>query len=341
MVSDTSHTPTVVVVFGATGDLMARKITPALFSLYLKKKLPSLFRIVGFSRRDMTDSAFRAHVMRMLKKQDLYKNNTKKAEEFCEMFFYEKGEFNTPEHYTHLSKELGNVDNTWNACSNKLFYLAVPPEYYGTIFTHLHNSGLTDPCSHEEGWTRVLVEKPFGNDLQTALKLEKQLSKLFKEEQIYRIDHYLGKEMLQNILAFRFGNNFLEESWTNKHIERIDIRVLETLGVEKRGAFYDGLGAVKDVGQNHLLQMLALVTMDNPISLTASAIRTKRGELLQSLVIPEKQEVVRTTVRGQYEGYREINGVESDSFMETYFKVKARLSSSRWDNVPIYISSGK
>jgi len=334
--------PTVIVVFGATGDLMARKITPALFSLHLKKKLPPMFKVIGVSRRGMTHDSFREHVMRMVKKPAGDAHCSEESmRSFCRMFFYQRGEFANSDHYKGLAAEMGRIDGEWHVCSNKLFYLAVPPEYYTEIFTHLHSSGLTDPCSPDEGWTRLLVEKPFGRDLQTARELESQLSSLFKEEQIYRIDHYLGKEMLQNILAFRFGNNFLEESWTNNHIERIDIRVLETLGIEQRGAFYDGLGALKDVGQNHVLQMLALVTMDNPISLTASAIRTKRAELLQSLVIPSDEDIRQSTMRGQYEGYRDIQGVSKDSDVETFFKVRACLSNSRWDGVPIFLSSGK
>lgn len=333
--------PTVIVVYGATGDLMARKITPALFNLYLKNRLPPMFRVIGVSRRDIKNEEFRTHIRSLLKSHPSTRGHKKEVEAFSRMFFYVPGEFSNQSDYQTLAIEMGRIDGAWNVCSNKLFYLAVPPEYYKQIFTHLHKTGLTEPCSPEEGWTRVLVEKPFGRDYKTAQELERVLSKLFKEEQIYRIDHYLGKDMLQNILAFRFGNNFLEESWSNKHIERIDIRLIESIDASKRGAFYDSLGALKDVGQNHLLQMMALVTMDNPVSLTASAIRTKRAELLESLVPPDAHTIRTATMRAQYQGYRRHAGVARDSDIETYFKVRAYLANSRWEGVPIYLSSGK
>lgn len=338
---DKRHLPTVVVVFGATGDLMARKITPALFDLFTKGELPHMFRVVGVSRRAWKTEDFREHVENILKnhvKDDSHKVLIRK---FTNFFFYNQGKFEVRRDYDALARDMGYIDEEWKVCSNKLFYLAVPPEHYKTILTSLHDSHLTDPCSPEEGWTRVLVEKPFGKDLKTARELDFLLGKLFKEEQIYRIDHYLGKEMLQNIITFRFANNFLEKSWSGDFIKRIDIRLLESLGVEKRGSFYDGLGALRDVGQNHLLQMLALVTMENPQAFTAHAIRTGRARTLATLKLPTTQDVQKGTIRAQYDGYRKIEGVDSKSQKETYFKVKAELTNPRWQGVPIYLSSGK
>ena len=255
-----------------------------------------MFRVVGVSRRAWKSDDFRLHVEKIL--HDHVKDETQKGliPKFINLFFYNQGKFESRRDYDALARDMGYIDQEWKVCSNKLFYLAVPPEHYKTILTYLHDSHLTDPCSPEEGWTRVLVEKPFGKDLQTARELDFLLGKLFKEEQIYRIDHYLGKEMLQNIITFRFANNFLEKSWDGDSIERIDIRLLESLGVEKRGSFYDGLGALRDVGQNHLLQMLALITMENPQAFTAHAIRTSRARVLSTVKLPTVMEVKSGTI---------------------------------------------
>jgi glucose-6-phosphate 1-dehydrogenase len=240
-----------------------------------------------------------------------------------------------------LAKDLGRIDDAWMTCANKLYYLAVPPNYYKKILMNLEKSGLTEPCSPEEGWTRVIVEKPFGKDLKNANELDSLLGRLFKEEQIYRIDHYLGKEMLLNILAFRFSNNIFEQSWNNKYIDSIAIKLLETAGVEDRGAFYDGVGTLRDVGQNHLVQMLALVTMENPGSFVSGTIRKKREDLLQTLVNPNLEDIKASTFRAQYTGYDKIEGVEKGSKTETYFKAKMYLDHPRWEGIPITLEAGK
>ena len=333
--------PTVLVIFGATGDLMTKKITPALYNLFLKGKLPKLFRIVGVARRPLSREEFQKHITRILEKNETFSIQKRLTEEFLNYFYYHQGTFDQEKDYTTLAKELGRVDDEWKVCSNKLFYLSVPPQYYETIFRNLASSGLTIPCGPDEGWTRVLVEKPFGKDLKTAERLDKLLAKLFKEEQIYRIDHYLAKEMLQNILLFRFSNNLLEPSWNSKYIERIDIRLFEKIGVEGRGAFYDGLGALRDVGQNHLLQMLALVTMDKPARIDADCVRRNRSEILKTLEKPTNEEIKFHTFRAQYDGYSSVDGVKKNSKSETYFKTRAFLDNPRWRSVPIYMESGK
>lgn len=337
----TKNIPTVIIVFGATGDLMAKKIVPSLFHLYKGGRLPKLLHIIGFSRRDIDEKGFTDLVLSFLKNHEEINSKDKDVEKFFSLFSYRKGDFGELKSYRQLSEVLGRVDNKWNACSNKLFYLAVPPQYYGPIFENLSASGLTIPCSPEEGWTRVLVEKPFGNDLSTSENLDILLGKLFKEEQVYRIDHYLAKEMLQNILSFRFSNTLFEQSWNNKYIEKIEIRLLEKNGVEKRGIFYDGLGALRDVGQNHLLQMLALITMDNPVVFDSENVRQKRAEVLESLEPLTSDLIKKETFRAQHEGYRKIEHVKPNSITETYFKVKARLNSARWQGVPIILESGK
>lgn len=331
--------PTVFIIFGATGDLMAKKIAPALFQLYENKKLPAMFKIIGFSRRNLTQDEFKSHVRHILKSNK--KNSEEHIESFLNFFMYHQGEFDMLDSYSTLAEYLGRVDGEWKACSNKLFYLAVPPKNYKTIFEHLKSSGLTLPCSPEEGWTRVIVEKPFGKNAETAQELDTLLGKLFKEEQIYRIDHYLGKDMLQNILTFRFNNDLFEREWDSKHIEKIEIKFLESMGTEGREVFYEGVGALRDVGQNHMLQMLAFITMDQPDSFTAVDVRQQRMKTLQKLKPMTDTEVLSKTFRGQYVGYTASEGIPTSSKTETYFKVIAELLGERWKGVPIILEAGK
>ncbi|MDO8557321.1 MAG: glucose-6-phosphate dehydrogenase [Candidatus Jorgensenbacteria bacterium] len=333
--------PTIMVVLGATGDLMAKKIVPALFHLHKEQALPSRFRLVGVSRRNWQDSDFKKHVKSIIgdaipKAARLARNG------FLNLTSYHQLTFSEESNYRVLGKILKQIDDEWGQCSNKLFYLSVPPQFYSVIFNNLHQSGLTKPCGGSgEGWTRVIVEKPFGSDRKSAKALDKQLSKLFKEEQIYRIDHYLAKEMFQNIIAFRFGNNLFEAEWGRKFIQSIHIRLFESKGVEDRGEFYDGVGALRDVGQNHLLEILALLTMKRPESYDAAAIRTARTKLLKTLIAPTIADAATNSFRAQYEGYRTIRGVASDSDTETYFRVRGFLSAPQWKSVPIIMEGGK
>ncbi len=337
----TNDFPTILVIFGATGDLMGKKIIPALYDLFLQGKLPTLFQIVGFSHRAISEIEFKGMVMEMIKQYKGIGISAEKTEAFMARISYCQGDFEKREGYDSLSKRLGFIDGNWKLCANKLFYLAVPPQFYKGIFTHLHGSGLTIPCGPEEGWTRVIVEKPFGRDLKTAEELDRLLGKMFKEVQIYRIDHYLAKEMVQNIVSFRFSNNLFERTWNKDSIKKIEIRAWEKVGVENRGAFYEGVGALRDFGQNHLLQMLAFVTMPQPSNLSAEAIRQSRAEVLKTLIIPKAVEVKKNSFRAQYEGYRNIVGVSPDSQVETYFKIKAMLAHPSWEGVPIVLESGK
>jgi len=331
--------PTVFVILGATGDLIAKKIVPALFELYRKNKLPKLLSTIGFSRKKLSNEAFRKHVAHIIRDRGLSADE-KLISSFLASFSYQQARFKNLEDYQELAKTLGRIDDKWKVCANKLFYLAVPPKHYKTIFVNLDKSDLTEPCSPEEGWTRVLVEKPFGKDLKTAEELDAMLGKIFREEQIFRIDHYLGKEMLQNILAFRFSNNIFEHSWNNKNIDKIEIKILEKTGVEGRGVFYDGVGALRDVGQNHLLQMLALVTMDNPESFEGSAIRRRREAILSTVRSPSKKDIG-NSYRAQYDGYQDVGGVAKGSKTETYFKIKLDLRDPRWEGVAFTLEAGK
>lgn len=331
--------PTVFIVFGATGDLMSKKIVPALYSLYKEKRLPELLTIIGSARREFTNDEFRDYVKSILIDRNIETEETLSS--FLAHFEYHKAEFTNPDDYQLLAQKLGRIDGEWQACSNKLFYIAVPPQSYELLFTQLSSSGLTVPCGPDEGWTRVIVEKPFGDDYETAEKIDQMLWKLFKEEQIYRIDHYLAKEMLQNILVFRFTNNLLEKVWTNSEIESIDIKLFEKLGVENRGAFYEKVGALKDVGQNHILQLLSLVTMENPITLESEKVRVTRSKILQFLPDLTDNEIINNTKRYQYKGYRDTEDVSKDSTVETFFDINFSLTHPRWKDVKVRARSGK
>lgn len=331
--------PAVFVIFGATGDLIEKKIAPSLFRLYKNKKLPQLLRVIGISRREYTTESFRNHIRDILAKSENPENNDLQA--FLNIFEYMSGDFYERNIYESLAEILGRTETEWKACSNKLYYLAVPPLHYETIIANLKEVGLNTPCSDAEGYARVLLEKPFGRDEKTAQALEVTLQSAFSQEQIYRIDHYLGKKMIQNLLAFRFSNTIFEGAWSNKYIEKVEIKLLEGGDVSGRGAFYDALGAFRDVGQNHLLEIAAHIAMDNPEDFSAGPVRRSRAQILQKLKVPTREDISRRTFRGQYEGYKNTEGVSSDSTMETYFKIEAEFDDPRWYGVPFVLESGK
>ncbi|MDD2807143.1 MAG: glucose-6-phosphate dehydrogenase [Patescibacteria group bacterium] len=335
------NAPTILIVLGATGDLMARKIVPSLFHLFDHNNLPQRFKVVGFARRSLTDTDFQEHVHQNLIEHSLPKDNQPPTAEFLKIFSYFQGNFEDVSAYQNLAKALDKIDAEWGVCANKLFYLAVPPEQFEIIFTNLKLSGLNVPCSPQTGWTRMLIEKPFGRDLKTAERMLDQVSKFFKDEQVYLIDHYLAKEILQGIVPFRFSNNLLEDSWDNTAIEKIEIKLLEKLGAEKRGKFYDNVGALRDVGQNHLLEMLAVLTMEYPEDMDPYDLRHKRAAIIEKLKPWTKTEIIENTFRAQYDSYQQIVGVDSNSQVETYFKLKTELIDKRWRGVPIFLESGK
>lgn len=332
--------PLTVIIFGATGDLAKKKLIPALFDLYTKKMLPDNFRIVGFSRKDIPHKDYRDFVIGILDK----KENEEMKKTFAECISYTKGDISDLDTYRDLALYLGEVDAEMGICSNKLFYLAVPPTLYETSFTFLSESGMATPCvvsdDDENHWTRVLVEKPFGSDQETAQRLDLLLGKLFSEEQIFRIDHYLAKESVQNIISFRFANSFFEPVWNKDYIERVDIKLYEKNDVSERGAFYDSIGALRDVGQNHILQMLALVAMEDPKELAPKEIREARYEVLKNTK-PFHSELESCFTRGQYNDYEKGLGVNPESKTETYFKIKMAVDTDRFRAVPFYLESGK
>lgn len=324
--------PTTLVIFGATGDLAKQKLFPALSSMFEKRMLPVQFQVVGFARSPLSISEFRHFISSSIKN---------KSNKFLGKTMYEAGLFEDVSAYKNLGKTLLTLDQKFRNCSNKLFYLAVAPKYYHTILENLAISGLTIPCSDSDGWTRVLVEKPFGEDAQAAQGLDGLLSQMFYEEQIFRIDHYLARETMQNILSFRFSNAIFEPIWNSSYIDRVTIKLLEKEGIRERGTFYDEIGALRDVGQNHLLQMLALVAMDHPRKLQASSIRKERAKILEALRPMKESEVKQDAVRGQYEGFRKLKGVKKDSQTETYFHVISYIDNARWSGVPFKLESGK
>ncbi len=332
--------PTAIILLGATGDLAQKKLLPALMELFEKDILPEKLSILAFSRDEMSNEEYRLFVRKYINvKNKKYKNET--IENFLNHFSYVQGFFDDKNAYEKIKKTLDEYDEKIGTCSSKLFYLAVPPIFYDTIFEQLSSVKLEQPCAIGEGWTRILVEKPFGKDLENAKYLDNKLSKLFNEEQIYRIDHYLAKDALQNIIAFRFSNVLFEGMWNNKFVESVYIKVFENFDVENRGAFFDGVGALRDVGQNHILQMIALIAMKHPEKLEAKSVRNKRAEILQSLKMPEKNDYGKNIIKGQYEGYRDTKDVSENSKTETYFALKTFIENKDWSGVPFYIEHGK
>ncbi|MEK7213918.1 MAG: glucose-6-phosphate dehydrogenase [Patescibacteria group bacterium] len=333
-------TSTIFIIFGITGDLAGRKLLPALLSLYVKKQLPLKFAIVGFSRRLFSKEEFRDYIRGHINiRSGQFKEEDIKH--FIDHMYYEQGLFDKSESYSNLAFRLKTIDDGFKQCSNKLFHLSIPPILYESIFDFLSRSSLTIPCRGNEGWTRILVEKPFGNDIDTAKRIDKKLGEHFDENQIFRIDHYLAKEALQNILAFRFTNSLFEPLWNHNHIDKIHIKLLEKIGVENRGAFYDNIGALKDVGQNHMLQMLALVAMEAPDKFDAENIRKERSKILNHLMPITPKNVGSRIVKGQYEGYRLEQGVREYTKTETYFRLETYINTPRWKDIPFYLESGK
>lgn len=327
--------PTIITIFGVTGDLTERKLLPALYNLMREKKLPKDFYIVGFARRDWTDKILKEHIAEAVQKHvPDYQGNILTA--LTKKVYYVKGDFSEKADYTRLREFLNSLEKRKGSHINKVFYLATAPSYYPTIFEELGVSGLHHCCGVEE--SRVLIEKPFGKDAKSASHLNKILQKHFEESQIYRIDHYLGKEPVQNILTFRFGNGIFEHLWNRRYIDNIQISVMEELGVENRAGYYEESGVLLDMVQNHILQLIALICMEEPYSLDPEDIRDKKFEFLRKVhLFTGKQDVV----KAQYTGYRNEPKVSKKSLTETFAALKFNINNSRWNGVPIYVRSGK
>lgn len=336
-------------LFGATGDLARRKLFPALFSLYKEGKLAEDFAVVGLARRVRTDEQFQAEVYESIKEFCRYKSDDAELwDRFAQHFVYMPLDIKDVEGFRELSRLTERLDQRFGIPGNRLFYLALAPELFGPVSFNLREGGLLE----SSGWHRVVIEKPFGYDLPSAQKLNEQINQVFKEEEIFRIDHYLGKEMVQNIEVIRFANAFFEPLWNNKHIANVQITLSETVGVEDRGGYYDKSGALRDMGQNHMLQMLTMIAMEPPSRLHGEDIRDEKVKVLRSLrQYATPGDVREQVVRGQYSegvhrgkplpGYRQEESVSSDSVTETYFAAKVFVDNFRWAGVPFYIRTGK
>jgi glucose-6-phosphate 1-dehydrogenase len=323
-------TPFILVIFGATGDLAQNKLMPSLFSLFKENLLPEEFFIVGFSRRDFAIEDF--HKYFATEKEDA------KWPDFTKHLLYQSGSFEEKDGYQKLNSQLEEIDKKMGACVARFFYLATPPDHYETILDNLVKTKLSEGCGHEgSNWTRVIIEKPFGKDLETAIHLDKKLAEIFAEKQIFRVDHYLGKETVQNMLAFRFANGIFEPVWNSQFIDHIQITLAEESGIGNRGRLFDGLGELRDMAQNHLMQLLAAVAMDQPKSFTKEDLRDARAKVISSMKVAQGESVV----KGQYEAYRKEENVAPNSQTETFVGMKLFVETERFKGVPFYIRAGK
>jgi glucose-6-phosphate 1-dehydrogenase len=326
--------PTSIVIFGASGDLTKRKLIPSLFNLFCKGRLPKMFRIVGYGTTDFTDETFREHLKEGMKEFSDIKFSDKEWADFASQLAYLKSGY-TKEEYEKLNKFL----EAWQGEEgNRVYYMATPPDVFPKIIDLL---GDTKQLKEDHGYRRVVIEKPFGTDLESARKLNEQIHRVLRETQIYRIDHYLGKETVQNILVTRFANTIFEPLWNRNYIDHVEISVAETVGVEHRAKFYDKIGILRDMFQNHLLQLLMLVAMEPPVSFEATALRNEKVKVLSAISPMKEEEIVRATVRGQYKGYREEEGTDPNSTTPTFGAVRLFVNNWRWQGVPFYLRSGK
>jgi glucose-6-phosphate 1-dehydrogenase len=342
--------PCSIVIFGASGDLTARKLIPAFYHLHKDKQMPPSYRVIGFARREKTDASWRDELRQAL---DQF-SRTKPVDdavwqEFSKNLSYCQGDLTDSAAYEKLQKQLAAFGSE-PLRQNLLFYLAISPSQFGQVIQQVHQAGLL----HKEdgpGWQRIVIEKPFGHDLESARQLNRELTNYAREQQVYRIDHYLGKETVQNILMFRFSNAIFERLWNRDTVDHVQIIVGEKLGVGDRGGYYEEAGALRDMVQNHMLQVMSLITMEPPVSLDAEPIRDEKVKLLKSLRPLKPEDVARQVVRGQYfagtvdgearPGYRQETKVKPDSNVETYVALKLFIDNWRWSGVPFYLRTGK
>lgn len=342
--------PCTIIIFGASGDLTARKLIPACYHLFLEKQMPSPVRIIGFARREKPDVEWRKELRKDLDQFSRTKPVDEKVwEEFSKNVIYCQGDFNDLAAFKKLEKQLASFGDE-RLRNNLLFYLATSPSQFGEIAEQLDAAGLLQK-NQSKGWQRLVVEKPFGHDLASALELNNVLTKHASEKQVFRIDHYLGKETVQNILTFRFSNSIFERLWNRDSVDHIQITVSEKLGVGGRGGYYEEAGALRDMFQNHILQVLSLVAMEPPVALEAEPIRDEKVKLLKSIRAMKPEDVSKQVVRGQYfagaidgqqrPGYRQETKVKPDSNVETYAALKLFIDNWRWSGVPFYVRTGK
>jgi len=342
--------PCSIIIFGASGDLTSRKLIPAFYHLYKEKQMPADFRIIGFARREKTDASWRDELRQALDQFSRTKPVDDKIwREFSQHIFYCQGDITDEAAYKKLEQRVASFGRELLR-RNILFYLATLPSQFGDVVEHVHRAGLLKK-ENGAGWQRIVVEKPFGHDLASAHQLNSELTRYAREQQVFRIDHYLGKETVQNILMFRFSNSIFERLWNRDSIDHVQLTVSEQLGVGQRGGYYEEAGALRDMVQNHLLQVLALVAMEPPVSLEAEPIRDEKVKLLKSIRPLQPENMARQVVRGQYfagnmngelrPGYRQEPKVKPDSNVETYVALKLFIDNWRWSGVPFYLRTGK
>jgi glucose-6-phosphate 1-dehydrogenase len=343
--------PCTIVIFGASGDLVQRKLIPALYGLAADKSLARKFAVVGFARTPMSDEAFQAKAAESTRdSSDSGKVEEDVLKTFAQSFSYVSGDYDKPEGFQKLAKHLDEIDKKFQLGGNRLYYLATPPEVYPLIIEQLRKAGLAKP-GNEKSWVRIIIEKPFGHDLESAVKLNKAVLCVFDEPQVYRIDHYLGKDTVQNLLVLRFGNGIFEPIWNRNFVDHVQITASEALGVEQRASFYENTGAVRDMIQSHMLQLTALVALEPPAVFDATAVRNEKIKVLQSMRGFTPESVAQDVVRGQYgpgtvdgkstPGYRQEKGVKPESATETFAAIKLQVDNWRWAGVPFYLRTGK
>ncbi len=345
--------PCTIVVFGATGDLTGRKLIPALYNLARDGHMPSRFSIVGFARRPKADDEFRNDLFDALKEfSRTHPDHREEADNFLHNVTYQTGQLDSVEDFRALAARLDELEKEKNLPGNRLFYLAVSPEYFEPIVYAMRDAGLAQPKQEDGSWVRVIIEKPFGEDLKTARELNRKVQSVFHESQIYRIDHYLGKETVQNLLAFRFANSIFEPLWSSRYIDHVQITMAEEVGMPgRRGQYFDKAGITRDVVQNHVLQLLCLTAMEPPASLDADSLRDEKVRVLRAIKTMTVEEVEENVVRGQYGAgslrgkdllaYRSENQIDPQSVTETYVAMKLRIRNWRWAGVPFLIRAGK
>ncbi|MBI4228767.1 MAG: glucose-6-phosphate dehydrogenase [Deltaproteobacteria bacterium] len=341
----------VVVIFGASGDLTKRKLIPALYALYLQNELPKQFAVLGTSRTPISDPDFQKRIVEDVKTFSSKKPiDRKRLIEFSKNFYYQSLDATNADEYEILKKRLSDLSKKAKSNENYLYYLSTSPTLFPMIAENLGKKGLQKEKSGT-GWKRITVEKPFGRDLKSAQGLNSRLQTYFHEDQIYRIDHYLGKETVQNIMAFRFANGFIEPLWNRNYVSRVEVTAAESIGVEERGGYYDHYGVLRDMVQNHLLQVVGTIAMEPPAFFNATAVRNETVKVFQSLRAIKPREVTKSVIAGQYmaskirgesvAGYREEKDVAPDSRTPTYVALKIFIDNWRWGNVPFYIRTGK
>ena len=325
-----------IVIFGASGDLTSRKLIPALYELYRKKRLPENVRIVGFSRTKYTDDAWRDKLAESTA-QFVGKNfDADLWRQFASRISYHSGDIATGEDFVSLGNYLANLEG--EEAATRVYYLSTAPQLYATAMAHLGTAGLV---SEQRGPRRLVIEKPFGTDLASAQELNRKVHEVFDEQQVYRIDHYLGKETVQNVLVLRFANSIFEPIWNRNYIDHVQITAAESLTVGHRAAYYDSVGVLRDMFQNHLLQLMILTAMEAPSHFEADAIRDEKVKVLRAIRVMKPKEVFTETIRGQYRKYRDEPGVPSESETATFGAIKLHIDNWRWQGVPFLLRSGK